>query len=762
MLKNSTNYINLLLLALVSYIAFLGLKPNNVQVHDAIQGNFKIQNAYNHVQAMAKAPHFVGSDAHAEVKDYVVEQLEQLGLSVEIQSSNAVSSRSTFSHVENIIAKIAGSNPQDKALLLMSHYDSAQSASFGAADAGSGVATLLEGIRAYIEQGETPKNDIIILITDGEELGLIGAQAFVAQHPWANDVEAVLNFEARGSAGPSYMLMETNGGNSKLLDAYIQANTPYTVSDSLSYSIYKSLPNDTDLTVFRRDKNIPGFNFAFIDDHFNYHTALDTAQNLSLDSLAHQGHYLMPMLRTLSQMDLEALQSEQDDVFFQIPYWTTIKYPFAWTMPLSILVLLLFSVTVWVGIKKGSLKLKSIGIGIIPLLLASISTVALSYGMLSLLYWLHPQYGAILQGFTYNGHGYMVFFALLAISLGYFCYRPWFVKHTASNLMVMPTLLWILVSLAAAIWLIGGHFFVLIALAGTLILLLKVISGKPKLILTTMLCAVMILIFFPFVLLPVALGMQLLPYSGVLIVLFLAVFISCLHLPNKTPINGGVFLLPLLCALVYAQLGASISQDRPLPNSLYYFQDQDNNSAYWLNDDEHLDEWNGDYFAKDNLSGDALSHFYQQNWAGAQNVSKTANRHVPAATIAIIKDQTDGEKRHLQMQITPQRIVNRLRIENNQKVQLSEILVNDQIIYKGPNITVSGNRKMFGIVRTSEEVFTLDFVIEAGEVLDIKILEFSFDLLTSNHFDMPARPKHMMAKAFINSDSIITKQNIRL
>jgi hypothetical protein len=45
-----------------------------------------------------------------------------------------------------------------------------------------------------------------------QELGLNGAALFVTQHKWAKDIGLVLNFEARGSSGPSYMLMETNKG----------------------------------------------------------------------------------------------------------------------------------------------------------------------------------------------------------------------------------------------------------------------------------------------------------------------------------------------------------------------------------------------------------------------------------------------------------------------------------------------------------------------------------------------------------------------
>lgn len=185
------------------------------------------------------------------------------------------------------MARIKGSG-NGKALLLLSHYDSSPHSSLGASDAASGVATILEGIRAFRAEGKTPKNDIIILFTDGEELGLNGADLFVKSHPWATDVGLVLNFEARGSGGAGYMLVETNRGNSNLIKGFMAAEPEYPVANSLAYSIYKMLPNDTDLTVFREDADIDGFNFAFIDDHFDYHTVRDNADRLDRNTLAHQ------------------------------------------------------------------------------------------------------------------------------------------------------------------------------------------------------------------------------------------------------------------------------------------------------------------------------------------------------------------------------------------------------------------------------------------------------------------------------------------
>src|SRR5690606_25726243 len=111
----------------------------------------------------------------------------------------------------------------------------------------------------------------------------------------------------RGTGGPSYMLMEVNKGNAAMIKGFSTAGLSYPATNSLMYSIYKMLPNDTDLTVFREGGNIQGFNFAFIDDHFNYHTIQDDVNHLDVHSLTHQGTYLMPLLKHFGDADLYSL-----------------------------------------------------------------------------------------------------------------------------------------------------------------------------------------------------------------------------------------------------------------------------------------------------------------------------------------------------------------------------------------------------------------------------------------------------------------------
>ena len=253
------------------------------------------------------------------------------------------------SNTKNIIATIKGSE-EGKALLILTHYDSSPHSSLGASDAGSGVVVILEGVRAFLAKNKQPKNDVIICITDAEELGLLGANAFVKHHPWAKDVGLVLNFEARGSGGPSYILLETNGGNKNLIETFSKANTQYPVGNSLMYSIYKMLPNDTDLTVFREDGDIEGFNFAFIDDHFDYHSVQDSYERMDVSTLNHQASYLTATLDYFSNNDLENLKAQEDYVYFNFPYFGLVFYPFSWIQPMFIFCVVVFLILFCIGV----------------------------------------------------------------------------------------------------------------------------------------------------------------------------------------------------------------------------------------------------------------------------------------------------------------------------------------------------------------------------------------------------------------------------
>ena len=151
----------LLLLCLITFWAFEGAMPGYRADSDSNPENFSTDRALKQVEALSEKPHAVGFPDHRTVRDYLVETLESMGLEVRLQTGYTAGDWGNFSRATNIMARIPGSEGND-ALVLLSHYDSNPHSSYGASDAGSGVATILEGLRAFLQRQETHKNDLII------------------------------------------------------------------------------------------------------------------------------------------------------------------------------------------------------------------------------------------------------------------------------------------------------------------------------------------------------------------------------------------------------------------------------------------------------------------------------------------------------------------------------------------------------------------------------------------------------------------------
>src|SRR5687767_3966658 len=253
---------------------------------------FSSERALRHVRAIAERPHPVGSVANARVREYLLSELRALGLDPQIQDATGIGTRyRAAGRVKNVLARLPGRTPGGLAVVLMSHYDGVGGGP-AASDAGAGVAAVLETMRA-INAGAPLEHDVIALITDGEEAGLLGAAAFAREHPWAKDVGVTLNFEARGTGGRSYMF-ETGSGNLDV--ARVLSSAPDVSATSLSVTVYRSLPNDTDLSeIAVLDR--PALNFAFADGVARYHTAYDDVAHLDQGSLQHHGSQALALAR---------------------------------------------------------------------------------------------------------------------------------------------------------------------------------------------------------------------------------------------------------------------------------------------------------------------------------------------------------------------------------------------------------------------------------------------------------------------------------
>jgi len=750
-------FLSFILIACAVYYSFKTVMPQSLTEENVPKEEFSTVRAFTHVTEMAKEPHYVGSKAHAEVRNYIVAELKKLGLNPTVQEGFTLDASGNMSKPKNVLARIKGKN-STKALLLLSHYDSDPHSAIGASDAASGVATILEGTRAFLAKGEQPENDIILLLSDGEELGLNGANLFVNEHPWAKDVGLVLNFEARGSGGPSIMLLETNNGNAKLIKAFQDAGLRYPVGNSLAYSIYKMLPNDTDLTVFREDRNIQGFNFAFIDDHYDYHTENDNVENLDFNTLTHQGTYLMPLLDCFSKQDLTQITTDEDLIYFNSPLGFH-AYPFSWIFPILIVIALLFVGLLWYGFRERMLSTKGILQGFPPFIIGLVASCGLTILLWIIFKWMYPHYAEIQHGFTYNGYVYISLFAFFALGIIFYVYHKFGKKVTAANLSIAPLFLWIIITTLAGIYLDGASF-IAIPVFFMLVSLFILIKQKdnPLTLLYTVLAFPAIFILVPFIkLFPVGLGLKIIAVVPLLVVLIFGLMVPVFGLYKRPKWTARLFFLLTIIAFFVAHSRSDFTEERQKPNSLVYILDANQQKASWNTYDGILDDWTKNYIKDEtnvSKSKDVMDSKYKSGFTYTQDAPV---KQIPLPLIETLKDTIYNNARHIDIKITPQRDVNRMEVFSSH-AKFASAKANGLDI-KYPN---NDWNRLTSYYVSDNDPLELSFTVKPNATPELILYEASFDLMKNPLFSIPPRAKDMMPRPFVLNDAVIVKKTIKL
>ncbi|HJW41565.1 MAG TPA: M20/M25/M40 family metallo-hydrolase [Rhizomicrobium sp.] len=294
-----------------------------------------------------EVPHPISSPANHAVRDRIRAEFAALRIKTTLYRATGCNARPRYGFfacgtVEDVIADVLPG--EGKAIVLLAHYDSVP-AGPGAADDQSGVATVIETVRALKARGLKSEHPIIALLTDGEEAGLLGASAFVDDPALRARVGVAVNAEARGNRGPS-LLFQTSPGDARLIDLYAGAVPEYATS-SLFAVIYKLLPNDTDLTMFL-NKGLTGYNFAFSENIAHYHTALDRRANISPQTLQNHGDNVLGIATALMRTDFAALKGG-DAIYLTVFGHLLPRLPAGWALPLAILALVLLFVTAWMS-----------------------------------------------------------------------------------------------------------------------------------------------------------------------------------------------------------------------------------------------------------------------------------------------------------------------------------------------------------------------------------------------------------------------------
>lgn len=759
----------LALLALAVGLSFWALRPAADTSDKKTLEEFSSQRAFQHVKRIGQKPHFVGSPEHSKVRNYIVDQLQELDLEVHTQRDYALNAYRILSMPENIITKLEGSDPQPNSdLLVLSHYDSDPHSSFGASDDGSAVAAVLESVRAFKAKHTGHKNNIILVFTDAEEIGLLGAELFANHHPWMQNIGLVLNFEARGTSGPSNTILETNHGNANLVNAFAKARPQYPMASSLMYEVYKTMPNDTDATVFREEKDLPSFFFAFIDGHYNYHSATDTPGNLDKRSLAHQGSYLMALLPYLGDHDLSGLQTGDEQVYFNVPLLNVVHYSYYWIFPLLILAWIFFVILYRYGLQKEQINLRRFFRGLLPFIGGLVLCAAIGFFGWQAVVYFYPQYREIQQGFPYNGHLYVGAFVFFGLAVLFGIYHRMYRKANAAGNLTAVIFIWLVINTALAFMFKGASFFIIPVICAEIGLGLMLKYENPNLFLRLLCGLPAVFILVPLIeFIPVALGLKVIFASLALLTL---VFGVLLPIWSYYSWKNWLAFLALIVGVVFlgkAHATSDFSKNRPKPNSLVYRLNVDEQKAMWNTYDHILDSWTKHYISGEHQSGGQTT--MDSKYGGQFTYSEPAEaREIPAAGISTEKD-TVASVITYSITIEPQRSLNRISLFSQNAVKFRNFKANGLSAEDVGSLSTKSRQyesekptRLLTYYVVESTPLEIEFKLLKDEHPTLEVYESSYDLLENPWLDVPARDSTMMPRPFVLNDAIITKQRINL
>lgn len=276
-------------------------------------GLFSQNNARAHVGMLAGTigSRPAGTPANDRAREYIVDQLRRSGFEVRVQQAEARRAElGRTARVNNIIGILPGTRRE--AVALVAHYDSVPEAP-GATDDGLGVSVALEAAR--VTAARSPRQwTLMVLLTDGEELGLMGAAALVTDRDVMDRLHAYLNLESIGSAGSAH-LFETGPGNGWLTRPWAR-HAPHPRGGSFGIEVYRRLPNDTDFSILKQ-YNVPGLNFSPVGDSYAYHTARDTPERLSTGTIRELGENVVSIVQALDGIDITQ-RSPLEPTYFDI------------------------------------------------------------------------------------------------------------------------------------------------------------------------------------------------------------------------------------------------------------------------------------------------------------------------------------------------------------------------------------------------------------------------------------------------------------
>lgn len=677
---------SLVVLAALAGMAKFAEAPPAPLPASAPETTFSAERAWEHLEQIAVGdPTPVGSVRGDEIRDYLVAELSDLGLEVEVQEGIGAHTfggrvETVAGRVENVIATLPGRDSTGR-VFLVAHYDTTFG-SPGAADDKAAVAAILEATRAVTSAPQL-RNDVVILLTDGEEPGMLGAEAFVDQHRFGTDGGVVLNWEGAGNAGPS-VLYETSAGNAALIEIYAGA-APHPIGETALAALYQTSPNNTDFTVLG-PAGFDGLNFAMIDGRAYYHSMQDTLANLDSGSVQHQGESMLALATAFGERDLATLGAEVDAVYFSL-FGVMVSYT-AWLVwPLALLASVAVAAFAVAARRRGLVRLPAMlgGLAAVAVLLMAAPVAAIALWEVVLL--IQPAQAGMLD--PYQPWLYRSALVALAASVlvgWYLLSRRW-IGPTALGVGALSTLA--LIGLSTA-WLLPGLSYYGSVTAGSAaigaLVVLTVNADRPFLRVAVLIAAAtpgFLVLTVGAMAVMAVIGMSM----GAAAVFFLAlaglVVLPLVELATSMEVRSpptfrrfGLVLMGGL-AVTAALTAGGLSVDRfdgqhPAAAHLAYVLDADRGEAMWVSEDARPAAWALGH-AAERLTDPMvmpLPHRDDPSWHGLAEVVS-----VLAPELTVLGSEVVGEKVIIDLALVSMRGADFLTLHVDRRVEEATISV---------------------------------------------------------------------------------------
>ena len=753
-----------LFILFIAIVALSNLVPPAVVPASAPVTDFSAERAIEHLKVIAREPHPTGSIANTHVRDYIVEQLNFLGLKPEVQKSVSTTpwdiggAPYSAGTVENVIARLPGTNTTG-ALLLMAHYDSVATGS-GASDNGSGVATLLETLRA-LRGGPLLRNDVIFAFTDGEEDGGLGAQAFVDEHSLAKLVSVALVIDSGGSCGRGPLVVESQHQQNGWLVRKMAQGLRYPFAASISDDFRGAMSYGDDLNLY--PKGIEAINSGINGCPTTYHTTKDDLENLDARSVQDLGNSSLTLAHHLGSLDLKH-PSEGKVVYFTF-FGSLLFYSLTLVLPLTLFILAILAGILFLGFRRGRFTARGLGFSFLLWLAA----LLVSGGFVALLWWALQALHLVNKSFlsAYNATPYGVGFAALttAIASGLFA---WFrQKFDAANLAAGAFLLCSVPMVLTCFFAPNATFQFTWPLAAALLPMgIALALERPdlwRLKVARLLCAAPALFLFP-----LFIGYSVTTLDGkmgdMIILLILTIVLLALLAPQLDVLTArSRMLLPGACAflafgfILYGALRSGYDAEHPKPDTISYWLNTDTGKASWISFDEKPDNWTSQ-FLTGHVEASKL-HLFNPADGDAILKAEAPPVQLPAPSIETLQDSTTGGERKLRLRLVSPRQARIIWLQVEKATVFAATLEGRKVQVNEPD----KRNKVWGIVYLAlpSEGIEVDLTLKASENPQLSVTDQSDGLPSIPGFHVEPRSNDRMplpaAWPFFDSTALVSR-----